>query len=98
MVEETKTTTAARPHTFQWQQTMLRIKDPKVSVPFYVNHFGFTLLETIDFPDMKFTLNFLAILPEGETAPAPGTPEAHDYLFNFKGVTLELTYNYGTDT
>ena len=69
---------------------MLRIKDPSVSVPFYVNHFGFTLLETIDFPEWKFTLNFLAILPEGETAPAPGTPEAHTYLFNFTGVTLEL--------
>lgn len=32
------------PHHFSWQQTMLRIKDPKVSVPFYENHFGFKLI------------------------------------------------------
>lgn len=32
------------PHRFSWQQTMLRIKDPKISVPFYENHFGFKLI------------------------------------------------------
>jgi hypothetical protein len=31
-------------HNYSWQQTMLRIKDPAVSVPFYVEKFGFTLL------------------------------------------------------
>lgn len=32
------------PHNFSWQQTMLRIRDPKVSVPFYVDNFGFQLI------------------------------------------------------
>ena len=77
---------------------MLRIKDPKVSVPFYQKHFGFTLLHTMDFPEYKFSLNFLAILPEGEEAPQPGTDEAYNYLWNFKGVTLELTHNHGTES
>lgn len=77
---------------------MLRIKDPKVSVPFYVDHFGFTLLHKIDFPEMNFSLFFLAILPEGETYDlTPGTPESHKFLFNYKGVTLELTHNHGSE-
>lgn len=29
---------------FCWQQTMLRIKDPNVSVPFYERHFGMKLV------------------------------------------------------
>tara|TARA_R110002050_G_scaffold284286_1_gene433371 strand:- start:1263 stop:1487 length:225 start_codon:yes stop_codon:yes gene_type:complete len=49
-----------------WQQTMLRIRDPKVSVPFYKNHFGLTLVDTYDFPEMKFSLYFLATLPQEE--------------------------------
>lgn len=32
------------PFNFTWQQTMLRIKNPAVTVPFYVDHFGFTLI------------------------------------------------------
>jgi lactoylglutathione lyase len=39
----------------------------------------------------------MAILPEGEAYPTPGTPEAEDFLWNFNGVTLELTHNYGTE-
>lgn len=31
-------------HNYFWQQTMLRIKDPKVTVPFYEEHFGFQLI------------------------------------------------------
>lgn len=79
---------------------MLRIKDPKVSVPFYENHFGFTLLHKMDFADMKFSLFFLAILPDGEKekVPEPGTEAAGDYCWNFKGVTIELCHNHGAET
>ena len=37
------------------QQTMLRIKDPKVSVPFYEENFGMKLVHWIEFPQWKFT-------------------------------------------
>ena len=40
------------------QQTMLRIKDPKVSVPFYEKHFGMQLVHKYDFPQWKFSLYF----------------------------------------
>lgn len=86
------------PSNYSWQQTMLRIKDPKVSVPYYQNHYGFQLLHQYDFPQWSFSLYFLAILPEGEVAPAAGTKEAEQYLWTFKGVCLELTHNYGSET
>ena len=46
---------------FVFNQTMLRIKDPKQSLEFYVNVWGLTLIKKLDFPEMDFTLYFLAI-------------------------------------
>jgi len=43
-------------------------------------------------------LYFLAILPEGEEVPPPGTPKSEDYLWRMKGTCLELTHNYGSET
>jgi lactoylglutathione lyase len=81
-----------------WQQTMLRIRDPAKSIPFYTDLLGFTLIDTFDFPQYKFSIYFLTTLPEGETYNlTPGTQEAHDYLWNMEGVTLELTHNHGTE-
>ena len=40
---------------------MLRIKDPKISLDFYTRIIGMKLYRKIDFPDMKFTLYFLAM-------------------------------------
>eukprot|EP00294_Goniomonas_avonlea_P016195 CAMPEP_0114556202 /NCGR_PEP_ID=MMETSP0114-20121206/9167_1 /TAXON_ID=31324 /ORGANISM="Goniomonas sp, Strain m" /LENGTH=332 /DNA_ID=CAMNT_0001741399 /DNA_START=10 /DNA_END=1008 /DNA_ORIENTATION=+ len=85
-------------HNASWQQTMLRIKDPKRTVDFYRDHFNFTLIHTIDFPQWKFSLYFMATLPEGTIAPTPGTPEAEAFLWSFKGVTLEFTHNHGSET
>lgn len=82
-----------------WQQTMLRIKDPQKTLPFYTDLLGFTLVDKFDFPQWKFSLYFLTTLPEGETYKlTPGTKEAHDYLWNMEGVALELTHNHGTES
>ena len=56
---------------WSWQQTMLRVKDPLKSVAFYKDLLGFTLIDKIDFPDMKFTLYFLTTLPEDEKCATP---------------------------
>ena len=81
-----------------WQQTMLRIRNPKKSTEFYKQHFGFTLLDVIHFPAMKFSLYFMATLREGEKFDlTPGSDEAHQFLWKFDGVTIELTYNHGCD-
>ncbi|CAM9402301.1 unnamed protein product [Ectocarpus fasciculatus] len=76
---------------------MLRIKNPLVTVPFYENNFGFKLIHKYDFPQWKFSLYFLAILPEGFTPPTPGTADAEEYLWTMNGVCLELTHNYGSE-
>eukprot|EP01094_Clydonella_sp_ATCC50884_P021123 TRINITY_DN4571_c0_g1_i2.p1 TRINITY_DN4571_c0_g1~~TRINITY_DN4571_c0_g1_i2.p1 ORF type:complete len:348 (+),score=100.22 TRINITY_DN4571_c0_g1_i2:76-1044(+) len=80
-----------------WQQTMLRIKDPKVSVPFYQELFGVTLVDEYHFPQWNFSVYFLATLPEGVVAPAPGTDEAHAFLWSTDLTTLELTHNHGAE-
>jgi lactoylglutathione lyase len=82
-----------------WQQTMLRIKDPKVTVPFYENNFGFTLIHKYDFPQWNFSLYFLTTLTDAEKAvmPTPGTKESEKYLWTLKGTCLELTHNHGSE-
>eukprot|EP00667_Euglena_gracilis_P017896 EG_transcript_18923 len=83
---------------WSWQQTMLRVKDPAKSLAFYRDLLGFTLLDRVDFPDMKFSLYFLATLPHDQPySHTPGTAEAHRFLWTFPGVTLELTHNHGTE-
>lgn len=81
-----------------WHQTMLRIKDPSKSIPFYTDIMGMTVIDALDFPNYKFKLYFLTTLPEGERySLTPGTKAAHDYLWSTEGTTLELTWNYGTE-
>ena len=68
------------------------------AIPFYTDMLGFTLIDTFDFPQYKFSLYFLTTIPEGETYDlTPGTQEAHDYLWSMEGVALELTHNHGTE-
>jgi len=76
------------------QQTMLRIKDPKVSLEFYQNVLGMKLLGKYDFPTMKFTLYFLGYeqdVPEGDEK------EKTQWVFGRSGL-IELTHNWGTET
>jgi len=81
-----------------WQQSMLRISDPKKSIPFYTDIMGMTVIDTLDFPQWNFKLFFLTTLPEGEEYTlTPGTKESHDYMWSIEGTALELTYNYGTE-
>ena len=86
-------------HKFSWQQTMLRIKNPKVSIPYYETMFGFTLIHYYNFPQWNFSLYFLEIMPEGSSYNLePGTKESEDYLWSMTGTCLELTHNHGSET
>lgn len=80
----------------RFQQIMLRIKDPKVSVPFYEKHFGMKLVHTYDFPQWKFSIYFLELQPQGFTSPAQGE-ESEQYIWNMQGTVLELTHNHGSE-
>jgi lactoylglutathione lyase len=88
---------ATDPRGFSYQQTMLRVKDGPAAVAFYERHFGMTLVDVKRFPEMRFDLYFLATLPEGATAPPPGTPESNRFLWTFDRTVLELTHNYDDD-
>ncbi|KAI3461391.1 hypothetical protein Pfo_018054 [Paulownia fortunei] len=77
------------------QQTMLRIKDPKVSLDFYSQIMGMSLLKRLDFSEMKFSLYFLGY---EDMSSAPSDPvERIAWTFGQKAV-LELTHNWGTET
>lgn len=90
--------TKARPFGASLHQVMLRVRDPAKSVQFYKDHFGMSLIDVKHFPDMKFSLYFLASLPDGEVHPEPGTPESNRYLWTFPRTVLELTHNHGTES
>ena len=81
---------------YVFNQTMMRIKDPKISLDFYTRVIGMKLYRKIDFPDMQFTLYFLAM--EGDVSN--NVPEENDkrttWTFSQKAM-LELTHNWGTE-
>ncbi len=81
---------------FVLNQTMLRIRDPKPSITFYTDVLGMTLLQQLDFAEMKFSLYFLAYLADGETIPADPVERA-EFIFT-RETTLELTHNWGTES
>ncbi|CDJ46086.1 lactoylglutathione lyase, putative [Eimeria brunetti] len=85
-------------YNFSWQQVMLRIKDPRVSIPFYEENFGMKLVHFYNFRAARFSVYFLERPRDGAKMPTPGTAEAEEYLWNMKGTCLELTYNHGSES
>ena len=82
---------------FIMSQTMLRVRDPNVSVAFYRDVLGMTLLNHFDFPEMKFALYFMGYL-HAEDGELPSDPAARaEFTFRQKGA-IELTHNYGTES
>ncbi|EPT25005.1 putative glyoxalase I [Toxoplasma gondii TgCatPRC2] len=82
---------------FWWQQTMLRIKDPAASLPFYEKNFGMKCIHSYHFPENKFSLYFLERPHDSEHVPSGNGEESERYLWSMKGTCLELTHNHGTE-
>ena len=82
---------------YVFNHSMLRVKDPQRSLDFYTRVMGMRLLRKLDFPEMRFTLYFLAMI---DAAEAGDVPQADDrrttWMFSQKAV-LELTHNWGTE-
>ena len=49
---------------------MLRVKDGPASIKFYTEQLGMRLLKTLNFPQWKFSLYFLASITDEEMAEA----------------------------
>ncbi|CAB3371160.1 Hypothetical predicted protein [Cloeon dipterum] len=79
---------------FIFQQTMFRIKDPKKSLEFYTGTLGMSMLEKLDFPEMKFSLYFMGY--ENLSEAPTNHPDHLQWTFTRKA-TLELTHNWGTE-
>ncbi|ASP40902.1 lactoylglutathione lyase [Bacterioplanes sanyensis] len=82
---------------FVFNQTMLRIKDPSASLDFYTRVMGMTLVRTLEFPEMRFTLFFLAAI-DREQLDQWSTDSAERTVQTFsRPAMLELTYNWGSE-
>jgi lactoylglutathione lyase len=80
---------------FVLNHTMLRVKDPAVSLDFYTRIMGMRALRKLDFPEMKFSLYFLARIEEGAAVPEE-VGERTAWTFSQRGI-LELTHNWGSE-
>ncbi|KAI8972178.1 glyoxalase I [Trametes punicea] len=72
---------------FKFNHTMLRVKDPQVSLKFYTEVLGMDLVAKNEFE--TFTLYFLAF--------DHGSPTTPENRFQREGI-LELTHNHGTES
>ena len=80
---------------FVLNHSMLRVKDPQVSLDFYTRVLGMRVLRKLDFPEMKFSLYFLHRPVVGETPP-DDIGQRTAWTFAQCGL-LELTHNWGTE-
>ena len=81
----------------QWQQTMLRIRNPSLTIPFYQTNFGMQLIHEYHFQNMGFSLYFMGTPIPNITYPKSGTKESEKLLWNYPGVTLEFTHNHDSN-
>ena len=83
-------------HGFVLNHSMLRVRDPAIALDFYTGVMGMRVLRKLDFPEMKFSLYFLARIDASDNVPAAeGARTA--WTFSQRGI-LELTHNWGTET
>ena len=82
---------------FIFNQTMLRIKDPKKSLDFYTRIMGMKLYRKIDFPEMEFTLYFLGMLGDVDDKNVPEDDNQRTTWTFKQRSMLELTHNWGTE-
>jgi lactoylglutathione lyase len=80
---------------FVYNHSMLRVKDPAVSLDFYSRVMGLRVLRKLDFPEMSFSLYFLAQASAAAAAPEDAG-ERMAWTFSQRGI-LELTHNWGTE-
>ncbi|AAS52206.1 ADR286Cp [Eremothecium gossypii ATCC 10895] len=86
-----KVQTAASDASLTLNHTSFRIKDPKVSVPFYEKHFGMQLLQKLEFPEQQRDV-YVMSFPKQVNKLENGAPG----IFHLSG-TLHLAHSHGTE-
>ena len=90
------TTPDAETQDYIFNHTMLRVRDPKVSLDFYSRILGMKLVRKVDFDEWKFSLYFLAMIKNEKDIPTSSDEARAKYSFGMSGI-LELTHNHGTE-
>jgi lactoylglutathione lyase len=80
---------------FVFNHSMLRVKDPAIALDFYTRVIGLRVLRKLDFPEMKFSLYFLAH-PSAMDGVPDDIGERTAWTFSQRGI-LEFTHNWGTE-
>lgn len=80
---------------FVMQQTMIRVKDPKKSLEFYVDVLGFSLIMHRDFPQWGFSVYFVAQIDDPSKIPKD-PDEQWTFCMNTPGC-IEVTWNHGSE-
>merc|ERR1740117_2429115 len=73
---------------------MIRVKDPKASLDFYVRKLGFHLVMHRDFPQWEFSVYFVAYCQK-EMIPT-SQDDRWSFCMNCPAC-IELTWNYGSE-
>jgi len=88
---ETENVTETDTESYRMNHTMIRVKDPEISLKFYQDVLGMDLKRTTERTSSGFNLYFL-----GYGAPATQRADGHNPVSDREGL-LELTWNYGTE-
>ncbi|KAG8880772.1 Lactoylglutathione lyase [Tulasnella sp. 331] len=85
--------------TTQFNHTMLRVKDPKVSLQFYQDVLGMKFIREVRNDAAKFSLYFLAFDHDNSLndIESKSDTEKWNTVIGREGV-LELTWNHGTES
>lgn len=80
---------------YGFSHTMIRIKDPKVSLDFYTRILGMTLIRIMSMPNGKFT-NYFLCYPQSPVPSRSNENQLMNWLWQQQGI-LELCHNWGTE-
>ncbi len=79
---------------FRFNHSMLRVKDPQVSMDFYTGVLGMSLLRTQHHDEHEFSLYFLGFI---DPTQLPSDPDERKLSVAKLSGVLELTHNHGTE-
>ena len=82
---------------YVFNQTMVRVRDPKLSLDFYTRIMGKILCRKLDFSYMKFTFCFLSVTGDVDVHNVPDDENKRTTWTFSQRAMLELTHNWGTE-